>query len=154
MGDFGELKSQICDYLSTLETFAGVRVVSAFPGPKREIPLLKPVAAVSVAAVELSPAGFGDFLGGEEPVFGDAAAVTVEFRLFAPDADFCSELFESLCAALLSGEFGFYSVASEAAVFDAASGAFLLRARARLDAVVTRQAQPERLFLDTELKRM
>lgn len=153
MSDFLELKSQVCDYLSTLETFAGVRVVGAFPVAKREIPLNKPVAAVSVAAAELSPAGFGGYLGGDDNQIGEAASITMEFLLLAPEADFCSELFESLCAALLCGGFGFWAVTAEAAGYDPQAAAFSLRARAKLKAFVNRREQPERVFRRTEIRK-
>lgn len=153
MENLTELKNRIIDYLSALSAFEKAAVVAAHPEKPRAFPLRSPVIAVETAGVELTAAGLGGYLGGDQALYGASALVTLRFGIYHATAEGCGLFYERLCNALLDAAWlGVQKADCERSSYDAKTGAHLLPASAVLKAAWAVPKQEERLFEEFDLK--
>lgn len=153
MENLTELKNRVIDHLSGLSAFEETAVVAAHPEKPSAFPVKAPVVAVETVGVELSSAGLGGYLGGDSPLYGASALITLRFAIYHAAAEGCGLLFEKLCNALLDAAWlGIQKIDCERGVYDSKTCAYLLPASAVLRAAWTVPKQEERLFEEFYLK--
>lgn len=106
MDSITELKYRVADYLRNNGSLAAAKVMTAFPSSQRDFPLIKPVVAVGLEGVELTPGGFGGYWGENsgESLYGSGAAITLRLDLYCPlsqSGDGCHDLYEAICDRLM-----------------------------------------------------
>lgn len=147
MENLTELKRRIIEYLSGLRVFEDAVIVAAHPEKQRQFPLKTSVVTLETAGAELAPAGLGGYLGGEKPLYGATAVITLRFGIFHPSSEGCGVLFESLCNALFDASWlGPQKIKCEQPEYDAKTAAYLLPATAVLKVAWVVPKQEERLF--------
>lgn len=149
-----ELKNQVIEYLGGLSDFEYAAVAAAYPEKQRPFPLKKPVVTVETGGLDLAPAGLGSYLGGDAPLYGAYAAVSLLFGIYCEAAEVCNNLFEALCGALLDfTELGVMKISCEKTVYDTKTAAYFLSASADIKASWILLKPQERLFSDIDLQR-
>lgn len=149
-----ELKNHIIEYLGGLADFEDAAVAAAYPEKQRSFPLKKPVITVEIGGLDLSPAGFGSYLGGEAALYGAAAKVSLRFGIYCEASEDCGKLFESLCSALLDfSELGVIIISCEKLAYDSKTSSYLLFAAAETKTAWILEKPRERLFSEIELSR-
>lgn len=106
MESITQLKRQVADYLRNNGSLATAKVMTSFPSAQRDFPLKKPLVAVGLEGVELTPGGFGGYWGerGEQSLYGSSAAITLRIDLYCPvshSGDGCHDLYETICDRLM-----------------------------------------------------
>lgn len=149
-----ELKTQIIEYLGGLLDFENAAVVAAYPEKQRPFPLKKPVVTVETGGLDLAPAGLGSYLGGDAPLYGASASVSLRFGIYCEAAEACGNLFEALCDALLDfTELGVIKISCDKTVYDAKIAAYFLSATAEIKTAWILLKPQERLFSNIDLQR-
>lgn len=153
MESLTELKRRIIEYLAGLGAFEDTVIVAAYPEKQRQFPLKTPVVTVETAEAELASAGLGGYLGGDKPLYGASATVTLRFGIYHSASEGCGILFESLCNAFFDASWLVpQKIKCERPEYDSKTAAYLLPASAVFKAAWVVPKQEERLFGQIYLK--
>lgn len=145
------LREEIAAYLEADGRFTGCKIMTAYPGRKRDYPVRKPVLAIGLDAVE-AKGSLGGFLtaGAEADLYGAAVAVTLRFDLFTPAEGESNPyiLLDALWERLLieEGPFGFLSFSNAGMAWDSVTEANRLTAKGTLQLLLSRR--DETAFLE------
>ena len=100
MQTLSQIREEILALLKADHRFEGVNLLSEFSGAQRNLPVKETTIVVGINAVTLSPAAFGNYVGGA--LNGPSAEISLRFDCWRPqNEDFGSMFIESVYECLL-----------------------------------------------------
>lgn len=158
----GRIKERIKEAFLQDTRFGKTCVTTEFPGTSLSFPLDTPEISVGIEKVEVSPSGFGGFIGTETKLSGDALATleglnaSVTLRVDCYTAEQASPLLrdrlqEGIYEVLLAPPFNASTVWTEPSKAVASKFATHTCTKAVLQTVLTTAAKPVRTLADIRL---